>query len=218
MTEDKYSDFTIVGLCDPNYKVQNIPILKNASSFITSTLTQLHWQVKPIPINKKIARFVVLRDPYERWLTGFTEDIKSFINSRAQNEIAYLNNLFQNNDISWFMDFLLDRDILYFDTHAQLQIKQLELIIEYIGKENLTWVKMTDKLGHILNNWLHGEGCNNNFNNAKINATDKINDHIYKRIATYLLYAKNFKNKEKVLEYLAPDYELYHSVNFINPN
>jgi hypothetical protein len=218
MSESKYPDFTIVGLCDPNYKVQNIPILKNASSFITNTLTQLNWQVKPIPINKKIARFVVLRDPYERWLTAFTEDIKVFINSRTPDEIVYLNNLFQNNDISWFIDFLLDRDILYFDTHAQLQIKQLDWIIECIGKDNLTWVKMTDKLGHILNHWLHGEGCKNNFNNAKIHATDKINDDIYRRIEAYFFDAKNFKYKAKVLEYLAPDYELYNSVNFINPN
>jgi hypothetical protein len=215
MTEKLH--YTIVGYCDPNYQVQNIPILKNATRFVESTVSKLNWQIKPIPLNKKISRFVILRDPYERWLTAFTEDIKVYINSREPDEIAYLNNLFQHTNIDWFLDFLIGRDILYFDTHAQLQVNQLNWILEYIGPENITFVKMTDKLGQTLNHWLHREGCKNNFNNAKINARDKSNDLIYKKIVTYFFDGKNLKNKEKVLEYLAPDYKLYNSVNFINP-
>jgi hypothetical protein len=117
----------------------------------------------------------------------------------------------------FFLDFLINRDILYFDTHAQLQVNQLNWILESIGLENITFIKMTDKLGQTLNHWLHIEGCKNNFNNAKINARDKSNDLIYKKIVTYFFDGKNLKNKEKVLEYLAPDYKLYNSVNFINP-
>ena len=76
---------------------------------------------------------------------------------------------------------------------------------------------MTDKLGQVINTWLHGEGVRNNFNNGKINARDKNNDIIYKKIDAYFLDGKNLKKKEKVLEYLKPDYELINSVRFINP-
>jgi hypothetical protein len=206
----------VVGYCDPNYQVQNIPILKNGTTFISDTVSKLNWQVKPVPINKKISRFVILRDPYERWLTGFAEDLKMFIFSRPSQEVEYLNNLFINN-IDWFFDFLIDRDILYFDTHAQLQINQLDWIIDSVGLDAITFIKMTDKLGQTLNDWLHGEGCKNNFNNAKVNARDKKNDVIYKKIVTYFFDGRNVKRKNKVLEYLAPDYELFNSVRFINP-
>jgi len=209
-------NYNIMGFCDPNYTVQNIPILKNATRFIEGTVTKLNWQIRSIPLNKKISRFVILRDPYERWLTAFTEDLIIYINSRPPDEIIFLNNLFYTTDINWFLDFLIDRDILYFDTHAQLQVKQLDWIIDAIGTEPITFIKMTDKLGQTLNHWLHGEGCNNNFANTKINARDKSNDIIYKKIVTYFFDGKNLKRKEKVMEYLAPDYKLFNSVNFIN--
>ncbi len=219
MNENPKLNYTIVGFCDPNHRVQNIPILKNGTRFIESTVSNLNWQIKAIPLNKKISRFVILRDPYERWLTAITEDIKVYINSReTTEEVYYLDNLFKNTNINWFLDFLIDRDILYFDTHAQLQVKQLNWIIEAIGKDQLTFIKLNDKLGQTLNHWLHGEGVTNNFNNAKINATDKNVDEIYKKIVAYFFDGKNIKRKEKVLDYLKPDYELYNSVNFINPN
>lgn len=217
MTDEK-KNYVLMGWIDPDMIVQNIPILKNATNFVSHHVTLLGWQMKPVPLQKKISRFVILRDPYERWLGAFTEDLKGYINSRdTLDERQYLTDLFYENNFGWFLNFLIDRDVLYFDTHAQLQIKQLELALEVLGKDNITFIKMTDKLGYVLNHWLHTEGCRNNFNNEKINATDKNNDPIYNTISNYLMDGKNFKKKEKVLEYLKPDYTLFNSVNFINP-
>lgn len=218
MNSNQVLNYNIVGFCDPNYKVQNIPILKNASTFLKETVTQLGWQLKPIPLNKNISRFAILRDPFERWLTGFTQDINVYIDTRGPEESVYLNNLFRQTNVNWFLDFLIDRDVLYFDTHAQLQIKQLDWIIDAIGEEKITFIKMTDKLGQTLNHWLHSEGCKNNFVNKKINARDKSNDIIFKKINAYFFDGMNLRRKEKVMEYLAPDYKLFNSVNFINPN
>jgi len=217
MNENPNLSQYIIGFCDPDYTIQNIPILKNATQFIETTVTKLNWQFKPVPINKKITRFVILRDPYERWLTAFTKDVKVFINSRSPEESVYLNELFQNNNISWFLDFLIDRDVVCFDTHAQLQVKQLDWILDALGKENITFIKMNDKLGQTLNHWLHSEGCSNNFNNGKINATNKDTDIIFRKIDSYFFDGKNLKRKEKVFEYLSSDYQFYNSVNFINP-
>lgn len=217
MTDNDIDNYVIVGWTDPNMRVQNIPILKNATKFFSHHAELLHWQFKPVPINKKISRFVILRDPYERWLTAFVEDIKMFINSREKpGEKEYLINLF-NQDFSWFLDFLIDKDVVCFDTHAQLQVNQLDLALRVLGKDKITFIKFNDKLGYFINHWLHSEGCSNNFNNGKINSRDKSNDKIYQTLSTYMMDGKNLTRKEKILEYLTPDFKLYNSVNFINP-
>jgi hypothetical protein len=211
-------DYALVGWTDSAATVKNIPILKNATQFISHHAGLSNWQLKSIPISKNISRFTILRDPFERWLTAFTEDVKVFIHSRENPaEVVYLKNLFETSDISWFLDFLIDHDVVYFDTHAQLQSKQLELALDTLGKNNITFIKLNDKLGYFLNHWLHSEGCANSFNNTKINARDKKNDPIYKKIQTYFFDGRNLKRKEKVFAYLQPDYELFNTVNFINP-
>ena len=218
MNNSDLPDLVLVGYTDPTFTVQHVPILKNGTKYIAETVTPLNWQNRPVPLNRKISRFIILRDPYQRWLTAITEDILTYINSREDvNERVFLENLFSKNDINWFLDFLIDRNILYFDTHAQLQCKQIEVLLHRISMDKLTFIKMTDKLGQVINTWLHGEGVRNNFNNGKINARDKNNDIIYKKIDAYFLDGKNLKKKEKVLEYLKPDYELINSVRFINP-
>jgi len=218
MNDSDLSDLVLVGYTDPTFSVQHVPILKNGTKYIAETVTRLNWKSRAVPINRKISRFIILRDPYERWLTAFTEDILTYIESREDiDERVFLENLFSKNDINWFLDFLIDRNILYFDTHAELQCKQIELVLHCIKMDKLTFIKMTDKLGQVINTWLHEEGVRNNFNNGKINVRDKNNDMIYKKIAAYFMDGKNLKKKEKVLEYLKPDYELINSVRFINP-
>lgn len=208
----------LVGWTDPTLSVQHIWILKNGTNFVRYHAEQLHWQLKSIPLNKRISRFAILRDPYRRWLVGFTQDIKQFIYARdTVEERDQLLELFQNN-LDWLLEFLLDRDILFFDTHAHLQIKTLEPILQVCGQENITFFQMNDRLGYYLNHWLHGEGVTNKFNNGKINATDEKNDILFNKISNFLMDAKNRKRKDKVIEYLQPDYELINSVRFFNGN
>lgn len=207
----------ILGFCDPNYRVQNIPILKNATTYLATTLSNLNWHLKYVPIDRKIKRFVILRDPYERWLTAFTQDLSKWIYYRSPDETKELENIFYNGNVNlnWFIDFIIDRDVLCFDAHAQLQAQILNPIFEVLPHEQITFFKMTDKLGQALNYWLHNEGCPNNLNNAKINARS-IEDELHKKISTYFFDGKNLRRKEKVLDYLKADYELYNKVTFVN--
>jgi hypothetical protein len=207
----------ILGFCDPNYRVQNIPILKNATTYLATTLSNLNWHLKYVPIDRKIKRFVILRDPYERWLTAFTQDLSKWIYYRSPEETKELENIFYNGNVNlnWFIDFLIDRDVLCFDAHAQLQTQILNLIFEVLPQEQIAFFKMTDKLGQALNYWLHNEGCPNNLNNAKIHARSN-EDELHKKISTYFFDGKNLRRKEKVLDYLKADYELYNKVTFVN--
>jgi hypothetical protein len=197
--------------------VQNIPILKNATTYLATTLSNLNWHLKYVPIDRKIKRFVILRDPYERWLTAFTQDLSKWIYYRSPEETKELENIFYNGNVNlnWFIDFLIDRDVLCFDAHAQLQTQILNLIFEVLPQEQIAFFKMTDKLGQALNYWLHNEGCPNNLNNAKIHARSN-EDELHKKISTYFFDGKNLRRKEKVLDYLKADYELYNKVTFVN--
>jgi hypothetical protein len=218
MTTDFFKNLSLVGWTDPSLSVQHIWILKNASSLIQHNAEQLHWQLKSIPLDKKISRFAILRDPYRRWLVGLVQDIKMLINSRDNDsEKRKILELFES-DFNWFLEFLIDRDILFFDTHAHLQVKSLELPLQVLDKEKITFFQMNDKLGYSLNHWLHEKGVPNKFNNAKINATDEKNDAIFNGVNNFFNDQKNINRKNKVLEYLQPDYDFLNSVNFVNHN
>ena len=136
------------------------------------------------------------------------------INSRDNDsEKRKILELFES-DFNWFLEFLIDRDILFFDTHAHLQVKSLELPLQVLDKEKITFFQMNDKLGYSLNHWLHEKGVPNKFNNAKINATDEKNDAIFNGVNNFFNDQKNINRKNKVLEYLQPDYDFLNSIHF----
>jgi len=217
MTTDLPHSHPLLGWTDPTLRVQNIFVLKNGTSFIRHHAEQLNWQLKSIPLNQTISRFVILRDPFRRWLVGFTQEIKEFIYTRPKSDQEQILNLF-NGNFNWFLEFLLDRGFMYIHTPMQLQVKFLDIPLQVLGKENITFFKMNELLGYSLNHWLHGEGVPNKFNNGKINATDEVNDSIFRNISTFFMDAKNIERKQKIMDYLQPDYELLNSVRFFNNN
>jgi len=219
------------GWVDPGLKVQNIPILKNGTNYIRQFVSQWNWVEKSISLsNTKTSRFVIIRDPYERWLSGFAEDLElyfiynkgnetnTFANNDFNFESDYILNLFKSTDIYWFFDFLIDKDLCKIDGHSNLQFNAIKNIIDIIGIERLIFIKMTNRLGDTLNYFLGTKQVRSHFTNEKIYKKNIDTNIIYNRVIQYFSDPRNNNRKERVLDYLTLDYQLYNSVKFINNN
>lgn len=208
------------GLTNPEGTVQNIGILKNASTYFNVESTKQGWSFQYVSFQQQIIRFVILRDPYERYLSGLAEDIDRYLTYNNDKQ-EFFKNLIQNNFFFDFFDFLYDAydaNAFLIHEHTQLQTKLIEWEIANIGIQNMTFIKLTDKLGDNINMFLQGENCKTSFSNVKLNEKTRNNDHVslYHHIYRYFLDGKNHKKKEKLLKYLEPDYKLINSINFFN--
>jgi hypothetical protein len=206
-----------IGWVDPTVRIQNLPILKNGSSYVAQNVKKWGWKYQPVLLsNKKIKRFTILRDPYQRWLTGFKTDLHAYCTFEAEKENRKeLENIFINSNAYWFFDFLFDKDILRFDSHTNLQYNQIKCSIDQLGIENIGFIKMTDRLGDTLNHWTGTNNVISHFTNVKVNTTEESNVY-YDRLVDYLSDPKNASRRDKLMDYLQPDYELFNNVNFIN--
>jgi hypothetical protein len=208
-----------VGWTDPTKRVQNLGILKNGSTYISTNVENWEWTMESILLsNKRVKRFTILREPYLRWLSGFAEDLGRYVSHDIDNDYKkYMEELFINSNAYWFFDFLIDKDVMKFDSHADLQRNQIKLEIEEIGLFNIGFLKMNDRLGDALNHWLGSNNIPSHFTNVKVHQTNAQSNVYYKRIVDYFSDPRNESRKKRVLEYLEPDYELFNTVNFINP-
>jgi hypothetical protein len=206
------------GWTDPTKRVQNLGIFKNGTTYM-STVEHWGWTMESILLsNKRVKRFTVLREPYLRWLSGFAEDLGRYVSLEIDNNYKkYMEELFINSNAYWFFDFVIDKDIMKFDSHADLQRNQIKLEIEEIGLSDISFLKMNDRLGDALNHWLGSNNIPSHFTNAKVHQTDAQSNVYYKRLVDYFSDPRNESRKKRVLEYLEPDYELFNTVNFINP-
>jgi hypothetical protein len=207
------------GWTDPTKRVQNLNILKNGSTYISTNVENWGWTMESILLsNKRVKRFTVLREPYLRWLSGFAEDLGRYVSHDIDNDYKkYMEELFINSNAYWFFDFLIDKDVMKFESHADLQRNQIKLEIEEIGLFNIGFLKMNDRLGDALNHWLGSNNIPSHFTNVKVHQTNTQSNVYYKRIVDYFSDPRNESRKKRVLEYLEPDYELFNTVNFINP-
>jgi hypothetical protein len=209
--------YVSVGWIDPTKRVQNLPVLKNGTTYIAQHVENWGWRPDSIMLsNKRIKRFAILREPYLRWISGFAEDLGRYVSLEAGEESKKnMNDLFTNTNAYWFFDFLMDKDVMQFDTHADLQKNQLKLYIEELGVHNIAFFKMSDRLGDALNFWLGLNHLPAHFTNVKVHQTDAQSNMFYKRIVDYFSDPRNESRRKRVLEYLEPDYELFNTVKFI---
>jgi hypothetical protein len=87
------------------------------------------------------------------------------------------------------------------------------------GIKDIIFIKLTDQLGTNLNLFLQGENCQSRFTNKKLHSNNNMNDdaqNFYHMVQYYFYDVRNSKRKQKLLEYLQPDYRLFNSVNFFN--
>lgn len=213
-----FGEYVSNGWSDPSNRVQNLAILKNATTYISSNVENWGWAMKSVALsNKRVKRFAILREPYLRWLSGFSEDLGRYVSFEADDNKKYIEDMFLNSNAYWFFDFLIDKDVMKFDSHADLQRNQIKLCIEELGLFNIGFLKMSDRLGDALNHWLGSNNIPSYFTNVKVHQTSAQASVYYKRLVDYFSDTRNESRKKRVLEYLEPDYELFNKVNFINP-
>jgi hypothetical protein len=209
---------TTNGFINPEGTIQNIGILKNASTYFSYEAEKQGWTLRSIPFTEKITRFVILRDPYERYLSGLVEDFARYQLHNPEKQ-AFFKNLLEKNFFFDFFDFLFDSGAFEIADHTQLQTKILQFILDgNNGIKDIIFIKLTDQLGTNLNLFLQGENCQSRFTNEKLHSNNNNDDaqNFYHMVQYYFYDVRNSKRKQKLLEYLQPDYRLFNSVNFFN--
>jgi hypothetical protein len=204
----------VIGYTNPEGTIQNVEILKNASTYIAVESSKHGWHVQTIPFSQKIARFVLIRDPYERYISGLIEDLDRYITFNTEKRI-FFEKLIEIKQFDNFLDFLFDKNLFEIEGHTSLQSICLSDVILKVKSENLTFIKIHDNLGDTLNLFFQGENCNYNFSNIKLHTRDS-SHFLYVAINNYFFDSKNRKRKDKVLTYLQPDYDFINSINFWN--
>ena len=183
---------------------QYIP--KNASSLLIKHFKELHWsEINSNQIEKDFTIMVVLRDPYERWISGFIEEI---IGLNDENLSKKITSRIEEVD-PWFLDWIFATKTCNVGWHTKLQKDWIDSSLNL----QTVYFKMEENFTFKMHHWLLGEGIANRFNNLPV-FNSKKHYSIYHKVNSYLMDAKNNKNKNVLLEYLQPDYDFINSVTF----
>jgi|LakMenE18May11ns_1017448.scaffolds.fasta_scaffold9772399_2 hypothetical protein len=203
----------------PDKSIVWINIPKNASSFISSHLKQLKWQDNPFePLDDNLTYFVVLRDPFERWISAFVEDCKVIEHSNGSSSNRIAESVCQDN--TWFLNFIFSEyrmsnqnkilKSLTMGFHTKLQI---DFLPKNLHLERTTFFKCDNTLNFKLYHWLLGEGIKNSFIHLEpVNVTK--DSLFYNKIVQYINDPINRDKKEALQEYLKPDYDYINSITF----
>jgi len=181
---------------DPTLKYAWINIPKNASSFIQKALDDNKWNDVPDDLINSIAespsikKLVVLRDPVERWISGFAECW------------ADHDNILDLLDSNTFYDTVQKNPV--YDDHTEYQHR-------FIGKaQNLQYIYMQkngiNKFYKLLGAWIKRTGGFAEFDNYQ-NPTNPASNNpnkvaIVKKLSAYCKQDNNISNLHK------KDYEL----------
>jgi hypothetical protein len=149
-------DFFRQGYRSPCKNLLWFPMVKNASRSITLHLTQLNWQLESISTRNNTI-FVVLRDPFERYVSGLVEDL---LNNKKHNELSIIVNNCINNEDSWFLDFIFSKSIFHIGLHTELQTKTN---LHLLPKDTTTFFKVDQNLNNNLHAWLLSKNIDNDF-------------------------------------------------------
>ena len=190
---------------DPTLKYAWINIPKNASSFIQKALDDNKWNDVPDDLINSIAespnikKLVVLRDPVERWISGFAECW------------ADHDNILDLLDSNTFYDTVQKNPV--YDDHTEYQHR-------FIGKaQNLQYIYMQkngiNKFYKLLGAWIKRTGGFAEFDHFQDLTNPSSNDPnkvaIVKKLSEYCKQDNNISNLHK------KDYELLeHYEKFTN--
>ena len=196
----------------PDQKLAFFGIYKNASTFINTNLEEIGWERGHINLRRMPTIFTVLRDPYERWISGFVQDVKDKYDSKTKsNETLEMLTKDIKDNSSSILDFLFTFKLFTYGPATELQS---QYPLGSIPTNKIVFFNQGSNLNFKLHHWLFGEGIENNFLNAKpLNINS--NSELYLKILCYLSDGKNHQAKSKLLEHLEPDFQLLKSVNFI---
>jgi len=178
-------------------------IPKNASTFVSTHLIQLGWNFDNSILPEDTIKFVILRDPYQRYISGLLEEIQQAA-PLLQKQI--INSIMVNNN--WFLDWLTHFRSFDIGPHTNLQIRYYT--VDYNIKT--VFFNLDDHINNKLHNWLVEQGVPNNFLNL-MPLNVKKTGALYRKVNDY--FTNSYTNNSKLLEYLQPDYDFINSINFI---
>jgi len=163
--------------------------------------------------NINVNKFAVIRDPYERWISGFC----SFI--EFEDEPTFdkpISTLVKSDYFDETLTLLFrDRDDYEFDIHCKLQVNFIKKYTETFkcSTSDITFFYLNNNLGYQINKWFQSHNELINVNNHKTNVQNK-SLISYRHITEFLFNAKNEIYKQKLYAYLKPDYDFINSINF----
>jgi hypothetical protein len=203
-------------IISPDKNFLYIPIDKNASSRIKKELYSHNWElIEKLSIDpcnydlffNSATQFAVLRDPYERWLTGFTTFVeykdKNFFNVSLYNLL---------NSKHWYITLQLlfehHKDFA-FDWHTNPQYR---LFDNFSHVDSVNFFLYSNDICSKLHQWFRTFNIEIPFNNYYVNQRSDSN-LIYHRLISFLDMNANYK--EKLINWLQPDYNFFNSVKFV---
>jgi hypothetical protein len=177
----------------------NIP--KNASTYMTNLLLANGWMHSDVydpNINEGI---VVLRDPVERWISGFATYAASWLLGENYGSDHFREDY---NDLTQRIIF----DQLIFDDHTTEQVK----FVNQLGDRNITYFKLNYELGMNLETFLD---CKLGLNNPILSNKSEDN-YDTKAIANHMRYRveQDPVLRAKIIEKYKADYELITSATY----
>lgn len=201
------------GAINPEHTVFNVGIMKNASTYFLDQASKQNWTYQFIPFDKKIECFVILRDPFERYISALVEDILRY-NSINPNNENFIDYLIENRKLFDFFNFLFDNKIFKIYDHTVSQRDQIKSLMEDFGIHNITFIKLTENLADNINAFLSSRQCQSVFSKEELHS--RKDKPLYSLINEYFFDGKNLTRKENLFEYLKSDYDFINSVNFFN--
>ena len=180
-----------------------IPIPKNASSCISFLLASSGWASEEY-LNTDISNkkfIVVLRDPLERWLSGITQYLCSFIVAQGYTA-EYIMGAWNNiTDAIVF-------DQCRFDDHSEKQVYYLE----HVPLENCVWFRCVDA-GISIKEFLDDHGLDLNINVAT--PRNRTIDNLQQKLLTDFIKSRLDDRKiQQIRQVYREDYELIERVKF----
>jgi hypothetical protein len=112
-------------------------------------------------------------------------------------------------DVKSSFIYFFSRNKFNLDWHTQLQIEYIQLI----DLEKITFFYLNDNTGSQIRQWLASVNIDLPLDDKKINPMF-LNRPLYVNLVAFLADPGNIEHKQKLLEYLQPDYNLINSVKF----
>ena len=209
---------------DNSNKCLYLPVGKNAHTKLIHIMGDMSWfriigiaaeDLEDLLANKII--FCILRDPLTRWITAFVTCCLSLETPEDRaglpaDSVKILDRFCQllTKDVKSAFIYLFSCNKFDLDWHTQLQIKY----IQPIDLEKITFFYLNNNVGSQIRQWLASVNINLPLDDTKINAMASNRPPLYVNLVAFLADPDNIEHKQKLLEYLQPDYDLINSVKF----
>ena len=197
---------------DPIEKFVLILVPGNFYNNFKKNLLISKWKpISEIDHSKILAskKIIILRDPYERWLEGFSNSINTGIHSNLPKSFIKLyKSEYQTEALELFLSYTTT---FCFELSTEMQCKFLEKYVS--SAENCVYFFMNDRIGFDINKYLQ-----------KFKILTALNNSITKfplEIFEDYTIIKNFLNsypelKQRVMSFYETDYNFINTVDFYN--